>query len=409
VNPTRRSLLKAPKFLAAFPFLNSAGALAVDRAGAAGLLAAKPGTLDAEFTRIFNEMWLADSHEHLVFESERPRDFDFFDLLSHYTLDDLTSSGLPPANRKLALNKEISDEKRWAALEPWWQYSRFTGYAMNLRIAIQGIYGFDEISSKTIGGINAAIREKNKPGLYREVLKNKARIQFYVLDDRHPHPVKPDPAFYVLVREFDDFIVPQSRADVQKLERLTNTSITSLATLEAALRVRFQEALDAEMCGVKCWLAYTRSLYFGEVTRGDAEAAFARMMLVETRPPSDFHRMLDRPFRSLEDHMFHQVVGLVNAHHLPLQIHTGLNNRSYIENANPVNLTNLFFLYPGTKFVLFHLGYPFLREVGNIGQVVHQCLCRFQLGAYYLTDGDHADPSGIPRHGSLEQDLWVWR
>jgi hypothetical protein len=239
---------------------------------------------------------------------------------------------------------------------------------MNLRIAIQGIYGFDEISSKTIGGINAAIREKNKPGLYREVLKNKARIQFYVLDDRHPHPVKPDRAFYVLVREFDDFIVPQSRADVQKLERLTNTSITSLATLEAALRVRFQEALDAEMCGVKCWLAYTRSLYFGEVTRGDAEAAFARMMLVETRPPSDFHRMLDRPFRSLEDHMFHQVVGLVNAHHLPMQIHTGLNNRSYIENANPVNLTNLFFLYPGTKFVLFHLGYPFLREVGVLAK-----------------------------------------
>jgi hypothetical protein len=118
VNPTRRSLLKAPKFLAACPFLNSAGALAVDRAGAAGLLAAKPGTLDAEFTRIFNEMRLADSHEHLVFESERPRDFDFFDLLSHYTLDDLTSSGLPPANRKLALNKEISDEKRWAALDP---------------------------------------------------------------------------------------------------------------------------------------------------------------------------------------------------------------------------------------------------------------------------------------------------
>ncbi len=61
------------------------------------------------------------------------------------------------------------------------------------------------------------------------------------------------------------------------LEQLTNTSITSLASLEAALEVRFAEASRAEMCGVKTLLAYRRDICFAEVKREDSEAEFASM------------------------------------------------------------------------------------------------------------------------------------
>jgi uncharacterized protein len=369
MNPIRRSLLKVPKFLAAYPLLSSAGAFAANPAETPALFATKPGSLEANFIRIFDQMWIADSHEHLIFESERTsRDFDFFDLLSHYTLDDLTAAGLSADDRKRALNKEVSDEKRWATIEEYWRYSRFTGYAVNLRIAVADIYGFDVISSETIGKINAVIRARNKPGIYRQVLKDHARIQYYVLDDRHVHPSKPDREFFVLVREFDDFIVPQSRADIRALEGLTNTSITNLAALEAALQIRFNEALAAEICGVKTLLAYKRDLFFAEVKRGDAEADFARMMQIETNAQWDFRRLTNRPFRNLEDHMFHEMVRLANAHRIPIQVHTGLNDRNYIANSNPTHLTNLFFLYPDTKFVIFHLGYPYLGELAVLAK-----------------------------------------
>jgi len=363
MNTTRRSLLKAPRLLAAYPFFASAEGFAADGPDA------KASGLESRLFEHFDAMWIADSHEHIYDESDRTsRDIDFFDLLSHYTLGDLGNAGLTHEGVQLAMNKKAPEAKRWAAVEPYWKYARFTGYAQNLRIAIKDIYGFDEISASTIGGINDAIRQKNKPGLYKEVLKDKGRIRFYVQDDRHVHPSKPDRNYFVIAREFDDFVMPSSRADVHKLEQLTNTSITSLATLEAALEVRYNEALAAEMSAVKTLLAYRRDIYFAEVERSTAEADFARMIAVEKTPPWDFHQLKNPAFHNLQDHMFHRVMQLANAHHTPVQVHTGLNSISQgqyndITNTNPAHLVNIFFLYQDTKFDLFHLGYPYLAEI----------------------------------------------
>lgn len=374
MNPMRRSLLKATGLLAASQLTASPASFAAVSSGMASGPGRKPSALESRLTDVFDTMWIADSHEHLFDEADRTsRAIDFFDLLSHYTLDDLSLAGLSTEDVKVAMNKSAPDEKRWAAVEEPWRYARFTGYARNLRIAINDIYGFDEISGATIGKINAAIREKNRPGLYREVLKTRARIRFYVLDDRHAHPSKPDREFFVIAREFDDFVVPQSRQDIHKLEELTNTSITSLAGLEAALEVRFNEALDAEMSAVKTLLAYQREIYFAEVGRDAAEADFARMIQTEKTPKWTFRQLIDRPFRNLEDYMFHRVMQLANAHRVPVQVHTGLNNNApgehnFIANSNPVHLTNVFFLYPETKFDLFHIGYPYLAEMGALGK-----------------------------------------
>jgi predicted TIM-barrel fold metal-dependent hydrolase len=64
--------------------------------------------------------------------------------------------------------------------------------------------------------------------------------------------------------------------------------------------------------------------------------------------------------------MFHQVVRLAEAHKFPFQIHTGLlaGNACFVENTNPKLLANLFHLYPGVKFDLFHIGYPYQEELG---------------------------------------------
>jgi len=365
MNPTRRTLLKAPRLLAAVPFFASTASFADSPASS-------PGSLENTLFDAFCKLWIADSHEHIYDEADRTsRDIDFFDLLSHYTLGDLGNAGLSREGVQLAMNKNAPEARRWAAVEPYWKYARFTGYAQNLRIAIRDIYGFDEISASTIPGINAAIRAKNKPGLYKQVLKDRARIRFYVQDDRHVHPSKPDRDNYVIAREFDDFVVPQSRADIHRLEQLTNSSITSLATLEAACEVRFNEALAAEMSAVKTLLAYRRNIYFAEVERSAAEADFARMIAVDKAPDWSFHSLTNRPFRNMEDHMFHHVMRLANSHRVPVQIHTGLNSIAQgdynnIVNTNPAQLINIFFLYQDTKFDLFHLGYPYLAEMGAL-------------------------------------------
>jgi predicted TIM-barrel fold metal-dependent hydrolase len=172
----------------------------------------------------------------------------------------------------------------------------------------------------------------------------------------------------VIAREFEDFITPQEPADIQKLEQLTGVSITTLSGLKQALEKRFEQAVKAGMVAVKTLLAYQREIFFREVEEPDARRDFESLVQGDHKLPEGFRRRIDRPFRNLEDHMFHQVMKLADAHGIPVQIHTGLNNANFIANSNPVHLTNLFFLYPRTKFDLFHIGYPYLGELSALAK-----------------------------------------
>ncbi|MCX6622613.1 MAG: amidohydrolase family protein, partial [Acidobacteria bacterium] len=79
-------------------------------------------------------------------------------------------------------------------------------------------------------------------------------------------------------------------------------------------------------------------------------------------------RFDNRPFRNLEDHMLRHVVTLADAHHIPVQIHTGTfaGHWNYITNSNPAHLTQLFFDFPGVRFDLFHMSYPYMGELAAI-------------------------------------------
>jgi hypothetical protein len=315
-------------------------------------------------------MEIADSHEHLLLEGERiAQRIDFFSLIGHYAIGDAVSAGMPGEALRVMQNKNASDVERWRALEPYWEYSQFTAYSQCLRIAIRDIYGFDEISASTIGQINDAIRARNKPGLYHYVFKDRAHIRFWVLDDRHDKPIKADRDYFVTVREFDDFCLPQKRADVNKLEQISGVSITRLADLKRALEKNFDEAVEAGIVGIKTVIAYGRDILFREVEEEAAERDFDSMMRGDRPLPVGFRQRIDRPFRNLEDHMFHQVIKLAEAHHLPVQFHTGMNGTNFVENTNATHLTNLFFLYPQVRFDIFHISYPYWEEVSVLGKV----------------------------------------
>jgi predicted TIM-barrel fold metal-dependent hydrolase len=62
--------------------------------------------------------------------------------------------------------------------------------------------------------------------------------------------------------------------------------------------------------------------------------------------------------------MFHEIVRAGTETHVPIQIHTGLQegNENLLANANPLLLASLFLEYRQAKFDLFHGGYPFMGE-----------------------------------------------
>jgi predicted TIM-barrel fold metal-dependent hydrolase len=78
--------------------------------------------------------------------------------------------------------------------------------------------------------------------------------------------------------------------------------------------------------------------------------------------------------------MFHHAVRLADAHDLPFQIHTGLlaGNGGFLANTNAQHLTNVFYLYPGVRFDLFHINYPYQDELAVLAKLfpnVHIDFC----------------------------------
>jgi hypothetical protein len=341
--------------------------------GAAAGLPAPDAALTRRISGELDKVRLYDTHEHLLPEKQRVSEpADLFLFLGHYALNDLISAGLSGAHLETVRDAKAPETARWKAAEPFWKAARFTGYGQAFSIALRDLYGVEEISAATVGRVNAAIRERNKTGLYEQVLRQKAGIDWCLVDAYWNE--KPAPAsepFFLLAQKFDGFVTPASRKDAARLEQISGLSIHTLDDLKKALEATFEQARRAGMAAVKSTLAYRREILYGEVPAADAAADFETMMKGGAAQPQGFRAARLRPFRRLEDHMFHHVVKLAAEHRLPFQIHTGLlaGNACFIENTNPRHLANLFYLYPNVKFDLFHIGYPYQQELGVLAKL----------------------------------------
>jgi hypothetical protein len=78
---------------------------------------------------------------------------------------------------------DLSLEERWAALEPYWERVRHTGYGTCLRLAIRDLFGVQDLDEKTYERLSAAIADSRRVGWYRHVLKEKAGIAVSLQDD----------------------------------------------------------------------------------------------------------------------------------------------------------------------------------------------------------------------------------
>ena len=362
-------------------FLGSLSGLA-----AVSALAASPapqrGSFESDMVAAVDAIPLVNTHEHIIPEQERVAlDVDFFTLAGHYAINDLISAGLSGDDLRLVRDESAPVERRWQAFEPFWNSARFTGYGQALRIAIRDIYGVENISGDTLATINERIRAKNQPGLYEDILIRRSNIDYSVLDDYwNAAPVAPNPKFFVYARKFDRFVSPQSAKDIRALEELTDVSVTNLGGLKRAMERSFEQSLEAGMVNVKSTLAYNREIHYAEVSEFEAEQDVQQLLNNRRSIPSGFRNRLERPYRRLEDHLFHHLMQLAQEHKIPVQIHTGLHagNGDFIENSKPTHLTNLFFIYPTVKFDLFHLSYPYQGELSVLAKIfpnVHIDFC----------------------------------
>ena len=317
-----------------------------------------------------NSLKIIDTHEHLPLESERPKDTDVLsEWLTHYFSCDLVSAGLSDVDLATVRDSTKNLQDRWQIVQPYWHAAQSTGYGRALAIAARDLYGIDAINEKTILELNTRFSDNRKRGgHYQYVLQEKSGIALSIRDSA-PAPYHETEDTFVFTIRADHFIAPTHYSDMRITGEQVGVEIHTLSDWMKACRRYIESHIDGkkQVVCLKCGLAYNRSLRFDKVSFAAAEVAFNELFVDDNLP--DWRAGI-KVGKALQDFMMHYVCQVADQNKLVYQIHTGLQegNGNIIYDSNPVLLSNLFLEYRNVRFDVFHMGYPYMMELGNLAK-----------------------------------------
>jgi hypothetical protein len=269
-------------------------------------------------------------------------------------------------------SKDIRE--RWKIAEPYWRVAESTGYGRSLSIAARDLYGIDRIDATTIEKLNQLFQDaRSRGGHYDFVFKNKSGISLVIRDktkrDNAHYRETDEYDLFAFAIKIDDFIYPTHYLEMRQKGREVGMEVHTLADWIEVTRRYIEKYLNGHtkfIC-LKCLLAYWRSLRFDKVTQSDAEKAFNEFFddgnLPDRRPPI-------KAAKAFSDWMMHFICRVADDNRLAFQIHMGLQegNDNFIYDSNPVLLSNLFLEYRNVRFDIFHMGYPYIMELGVLAK-----------------------------------------
>ncbi|MBW2366586.1 MAG: amidohydrolase family protein [Deltaproteobacteria bacterium] len=313
---------------------------------------------------------IVDTHEHLPLESERPKDTDVLaEWLLHYFSCDLVSAGLTDNDLSTVRDSRQDITRRWKIVEPYWRAAESTGYGRALAFTARDIYGIESINGQTIERLDGLFKEaRRRGGHYRFVLRDKSDIAVSI-SDLTPIPNQETDDSFVFAMKIDGFVCPAHYSQMRTAGSEVGIEVHTLDDWMAVTRRHIEKNVNGRtrvVC-LKVDLAYHRSLRFDKVTYANAEHAFNELFndcnLPERRPPIKVAKVLS-------DWMMHFVCRVADDNKLVCQIHTGIQEGygNVIYDANPTLLTNLFLEYRNARFDVFHMGYPYVMELGTLAK-----------------------------------------
>lgn len=310
-----------------------------------------------------DSMRIVDTHEHLMNPAGIAKGpmCDFTLLLHHYADDDIKSAGM----QKAIFDGMLSDTsltvmQKWNMIKPFWEKSQNTAYNRVVLLTIKELFGFDKLDETTVEPLSAKIKKVYKTDWFNYVVDEKCKADFVIVDgnDRNYG----DPAKFRYVQRFGYFGLSSGK-DFENLAKQNNMKIQSVDDLIASLEKDFQKAQEKGFVAVKNGTAYSRSQFYDDVEKEEAQKIFTKIQ--NSKDPLPFDEV-----KPLSDFMWHRTIELARKYNKPIQIHTGLQagDGNYIENSNPALLANLFLKYRDVKFILFHGGYPYGGELATLAK-----------------------------------------
>ena len=254
----------------------------------------------------------------------------------------------------------------WAEAKDDFDNARSASFYRYQLPAFEDLYGvdFDTITDDQARDLNRRIFEnyQDQNWLY-EVVTEKANIELmfndpywnrYGFEQTYPFEVI---VFNVtpLVRGFHASEFVKDADSPYVFAEKHGLPVRTLAEYLEVLDKLFLEAKDHGAVCLKTTLAYQRTLRFENVPQERAEAAFGKRAAA----------LSPQEIKDFEDFIMWRLCDLSARYELPFQIHTG---QARIQGSNPMLLVDMIEAHPGTNFILFHGGYPWVDDMAVILQ-----------------------------------------
>ncbi len=295
------------------------------------------------------EMEIIDCHEHLSPETDRLNtDVDVFTLFSHYTSADLRVAGMSQDDYRSLFDRDIPLPARWATFKPYFEQIRWGSYARAAILAARKFYDVDDINDQTYEMLSERIARANTPGIYQRVLGDTCHIraaltQCSSTDLDCPILIPLMPIF------FDTASWGALSGELCVAGGEANTFDAYLDALEAyIIRTKAEGSVGLKMF----------SHPYSPLDRAAAESVFNAL-----RDDPDMHLTTPNP---LNDYLVDRAIAIGTEHDLVIAVHTGY--WGDFRELDPLHMIPILQRYPDTKFDIYHLGYPWVRETLMLGK-----------------------------------------
>jgi hypothetical protein len=312
-----------------------------------------------------NKIPIADTHEHLIEESDRldtntpPFANDISLLFIQYVESDLLVSGMRPDDFAKIKSLDTDPEEKWNLIRPWWPMIQYTGYGQTIQNTVQVLYDEPDLNDFNWMKINDRIASLPQKKFYIEILKNICKIdhcQINALDTPVFRKTNFPDFFYM------DLCVTNlcSDFDPELIKNILGRSVKHIDDCIEAIDVSFNN-YGANAVAIKNQSAYNRKLDFDLVNSIEAADCLKYCL-------NNNWDVTKKERKALEDFLFHYTVKKSIEYKLPYKLHTGYHSGHgtmplHDLRHNAGDMAKLCQNHPKANFVFFHIGYPYQDEV----------------------------------------------
>lgn len=299
------------------------------------------------------QLEVIDCHEHLGPESERLAEpVDALNLLSHYTRSDLECAGMCPASYERLLDHDLPLDYRWSLLRPFLPQIRYGSYARAGFIAARELYGFDDINDDTYQALSTAMQERNVPGVYRWILREKCKIRVSLTQagrDSGDRELLREVLRVLHVHMVHDWEQVQANA-----REFGATGVNTLDDYVTAFEAYvFRQKRDLGLVGLKIC-----SLPFPESDRAAALAGWESLRSGGSLAQETVH--------PLHSWLLDRMLEIAARQDLTVATHSGL--WGDFRRLEAGHMIPFFMRHKNTRFDLYHLSFPQMHEAVVIGK-----------------------------------------